>query len=101
MVVPGLVEVRNVPALSKRGDPPPKRMEFWFCITNIAPASLVITPPSIAIGLAADQKTVPAFSSVRLERVTVFALEMFNVAPWAIIVLPLPLIAPVPQRHVP
>src|ERR1700677_44747 len=94
VVVPMLTDLRNVPALSKRGAPPPKEIGAAFCALNNAPARLVITAAFKLMFAAPVQTVVPALSKVRVVIVRKDGLAMVSVAPGEITVRPVPLIAP-------
>src|ERR1700677_3401849 len=94
VVVPILTDLRNVPALSKRGAPPPKKIGLAFCALNNAPARLVITAAFKLMFPAPVQTVVPALSKVRVVIVRKDGLAIVSVAPGAMTVRPVPLIEP-------
>src|SRR5580658_8182864 len=94
VVVPMLTVLRNVPALSNRGAPPPKKMGEEFCGLNNAPTRLVTTAALRVIPPAPVQTVVPALSKVRVVIARKDGLAIVSAAPDEIAVRPVPLMEP-------
>src|ERR1041384_7244533 len=94
VVVPLLLDLRNVPVLSKRGEPPPEPSVRALCAWNRAPARLVITALFRLSERLPVHTTVPPFSSGRARVRVKVGLLMVSVAPGAMIIRPLPLNVP-------
>src|SRR5947209_7910779 len=90
-VVPALMVLRKVPALSNRFTPPFQPMFNELCASNTAPGRLVITELfTICRLLVPVQSVVPALSRTRVSSVGELRVFRLSVAPGVITVRPLP-----------
>src|ERR1043166_3672918 len=94
VVMPALMDLRNVPALSNRGLPPLGISVAAFWAWNKAPARLVMTPLFIRMLPPRFHSTAPPFSSVRVFRETPPGKAAFSITPGGITVRPLPVMLP-------
>src|ERR1044071_2786193 len=97
--VPALIDLRNVPALSKRFAPELRAKEVALWASKSAPERFVMTELAKKIGWEPVQVAVPAFSRMRPFNDTEPALLMVSTAPTGMKVRPGPVIVPAVQLN--